>query len=504
MISSYIDGSGKRRTNKRSVVKSSAKSVRNSVRNSAKSVRNSVRNSAKKSAKKSAKGKGTDIMISNQGTNAIVKIEDIPKEPSYNIGREFWVSLRDHDFFGDKVQHIYMYSIVNDASVMKLRQDIVDACKRKQSGVGVWVHPKPIVVHVHSPGGSGYSMQLLISMYSLVNVPICSMVDGYSESAATAISIFAPYRVAASPFSWTLIHDYAVGIEGKREYFLEKIQSVENVRDFYKKLYLKHMKIDEKTLESVLRRDLLWDVDTCMKYGVYDRVLFYNDKKKKLLQLDPGHPLLKQTRPQPLFGSAPFQKSNWNYVSVTCDVECPKRLDEILSQGTVSELQPIVLRSPSILGSQTQVADAVECVDHYISYAIIPRILACQVPVYGIIDNVVDWWKFLPVFFCTHRYMYENTSIYSFLGYRKEFGVRLSDINENTIVMRTSLVNALTNNVACATTSGSTTNERTLLSPKGSKHVLTDVLDNMFDQFQTFSPNKCLAMGIVDEIVNIL
>jgi ClpP class serine protease len=83
--------------------------------------------------------------------------------------------------------------------IISIQEKLIDNQERKIT--------MSIVVHVHSPGGSGYSMQLLISMYSLVNVPICSMVDGYSASAATGISVLAPYRVAASQFSWTLIHD---------------------------------------------------------------------------------------------------------------------------------------------------------------------------------------------------------------------------------------------------------------------------------------------------------
>jgi ATP-dependent protease ClpP protease subunit len=47
-------------------------------------------------------------------------------------------------------------------------------------------------------------------------VPICTLVDNYSASAATILSINSPYRLV-SDYSLTLIHQYTVQLKGKRE-----------------------------------------------------------------------------------------------------------------------------------------------------------------------------------------------------------------------------------------------------------------------------------------------
>jgi ATP-dependent protease ClpP protease subunit len=473
------------------------------------------------------------------------------REPSFDVSKEFWKGLKDHEFFGDKVQHIYIYSTITIASAIKLRQDILKASTpdAPSSSDGIRVHPKPIVVHVHSRGGNVVPMQLLMSMYSLIRVPICSMVDGYAASAATAISILAPYRVAASPFSTTLIHDYMTfQLKNKREAMLADLDQLEGEWAFYKELLMSRMTIDKDALDAVMRRDLIWDVETCMKHGVYDRVLFYDAKHKNVLQVSRDHPLVtghrgggqvddddNGRRVDVEWTSSTAFNDNWNYVSVSCDVSCPMRLDEIIGRGSLQGLQPIVLRTPSVFVAKYQrrtreqqkrpkrkeeeeeeeeEGDMESCVDERISYAIIPRILACRAPVYGIVDSRVDWWKFLPVFFCTRRYMYDNTSISSFLAYQKAHGYRLSDINANTLVIRNGLVDALTCNVVSARRGGggggsvgvrerSVDGSRPILSHRGSKDVIREFLIDMFDKFQTLKPDTCMKLGIIDEVVRL-
>jgi hypothetical protein len=69
----------------------------------------------------------------------------------------FWRGLQDHEFFGPRVQHLYFYSDVNEESVLALRREVLAACQARKDGAGVWVSPPPIVIHVHSPGGSMHS-----------------------------------------------------------------------------------------------------------------------------------------------------------------------------------------------------------------------------------------------------------------------------------------------------------------------------------------------------------
>ena len=454
--------------------------------------------------------------------------------PIYSVSTEFWKSLQDEEFFGPRLKHVYFYGRVNEVSVTTLRSEIISSLgrTRAEGTTGAWIEPKPIIIHIHSRGGELTAGKWLASVYPQVSVPICAMVDGFAASAATLLSVSAPYRVAASPFSLTLIHDYKGGNYEKRESLLSRIKWLEHFRQRMKSMYRTHLTIDEKSLEEILTRDLWWDVNTALKFGVYDRVLFHestntqskNSKKVVTpdiendlselafnLKLSPSHPLHSKTARRSVssnttnkeFRDSYLFKTNWNHVSVTCDSQCPRRLDELLCQNSGADLKPIVLISPYLDIEKNENENNKDdnkmpvyvCTDPYISYAVIPRLLACrQVPIIGIIDNDLDWWKFIPIFFCTYRYMYNSACITSYLLYHTPKGYKFKDMIHNTLLKQRMLRAALTSKV----------DGKSLLSSTATPHgfgVLDSYLEDLFDKSQMISAEQCYDMGIIDEIV---
>ena len=381
--------------------------------------------------------------------------------------REFWDSLEDHEFFGDRVTHLYFYEVVNDMSVQQVRSSILEACKSVRSPDGVWRSPKPVLIHVNSPGGSMFSENWLFALFNQVQVPICVMVDGMSASAATALSVMAPYRVAASTFALTLIHDYAGFTYGTREDMLATTDHFERARQRYRNMYLRHTRIKPEELERLLRRDIWLDADTCKRYGIYDRVLFEKASSRRASRLP--------------FAEAAFIKRNWNTLYLKCNVSTPIQIDAILAEGRSSEVKPIVLVSPG----------EAECEDIYSSLAIIPRLLACRAagspPVYGIVDNELSWWQLLPILFCSRRYMYETAALRSDMAYFKEWGRRLADIVHNTDVLRKILHRAVVEN------NGSKSG--------GHSGSIPRLLVDLFDRTTYVDASRCRHLGLVDQVV---
>lgn len=373
----------------------------------------------------------------------------------------FWRGLQDHEFFGDKLQHIYFYSDVTDISVLGLRDKVLAACRSSQDTGGVWVSPKPILIHVHSHGGSMSAQSWLMSLFNQVHVPLCVMVDALSASAATALSVMSPFRVATQ-HSLSLLHDYTGGMYGKREELIARHSDTERHRELYKQLYLARSKITDAQLEALLRRDMWLDAATCLKYGIYDRVLHPNQDavvrrymaSSKMARMPAG---------------APFVKTNWNNVFTRCSSDFPESIDAILANNNGAK--PIVYITPS--GS---------CDDHMLSLAMIARIKSSQVPVFGVIDNIVSWWQVLPVLYCHRRYMYENAVVDSGMVYSYDWGVRVPDIVHNAGVMRGLISSAI--------------GERARPSPK--------FLADLFDRQQFITAAQCLDMGIVDEVVSLV
>ena len=113
----------------------------------------------------------------------------------------------DSDFFSDKGHHIYFYSGVNDESVSTLQNLLKEASKTKIIN-NISSPPKPIIIHLNSPGGSVLSMNLFNTIITTQRVPLCVIIEGLCASAATTLALLAPYRIIID-YSSYLIHDMA-------------------------------------------------------------------------------------------------------------------------------------------------------------------------------------------------------------------------------------------------------------------------------------------------------
>lgn len=377
----------------------------------------------------------------------------------------FWNALPDAEFFGPRVQHLYFYNDrVDDESVLLLRDQVLEACRSVQNEHGTWVDPLPIVVHVHSPGGSMGSMQWLLSLFNQVHVPICAMVDGISASAATALSVMAPFRVA-TPYSMSLLHDYAVrGMSGKREQLLEDVRSTEARWSMMRELYLARTRIPEPQLDALLRRDMWLDAPTCLRYGIYDRVI----RPDRAAEVRAYAASTAMPRLLPIATGA-FFKTNWNRVFATCDSYEPYAFDLLLHEA--SRARPVLYVTPG--------GNSYGDCDRLLPLSMIARIQSSPVPVIAVVDNAVDWWQMLPVLFCHKRFMYENATLDSGMVYERTWGMRLQDIVHNAKVMR-DLIRGVVKARATPT---------------------PELLKDMFDRTMTLSAADCLANGLVDAVV---
>jgi len=121
---------------------------------------------------------------------------------SYKVFSKF----TDDDFFSDKVEHIYFYSGINDESVNTLQQLLMDASKTKVNNSGVHISPKPICLHLNSPGGSVHTKDIYYTLIQSQRVPLCVITETLTASAATDLALLAPYRLIID-YSRYLIHD---------------------------------------------------------------------------------------------------------------------------------------------------------------------------------------------------------------------------------------------------------------------------------------------------------
>ena len=181
---------------------------------------------------------------------------------------------------GDKVtvrdNHIYYYGGVTTGNCLKLNLAIQDV-SRKLSLVRVdmGVDNLKIFLHINSFGGSVFAALSSIDTIMNCDYPIVSIIEGAAASAATLMSVVCHERVIR-PNAYMLIHQMSSGFWGKMEEIKDEFINLKKLSKKLKKIYKEHTKLNNKTsevkLNEILKRDLWWDSDECIKYGLVDRV----------------------------------------------------------------------------------------------------------------------------------------------------------------------------------------------------------------------------------------
>jgi len=181
---------------------------------------------------------------------------------------EFFEKLSDNDFFSNKLTHIYFNGRVDDKSVDKLIEDVRNANKTK---------PKPILIHINSRGGSVYDGMRFLSIFKISSVPIATIIDNYSFSSATFLSIHSPYRIMTKN-SFCLLHYYSIsGMNGfKRDKLFSKVNEFETYFNNICQMYLKKTKFKKEELDELLQHDLYLNYKYCLEKGIVDRIIDFH------------------------------------------------------------------------------------------------------------------------------------------------------------------------------------------------------------------------------------
>jgi len=157
--------------------------------------------------------------------------------------------------------------------------DIEKANKEIKTEAGAILSPKPILIHISSRGGNLSAGMRLLSIFEFNKVPIATIIDNYSCSAATFLSINSPYRLINN-FGFCVIHEYS--ISGKIDY---KKSELHNMIDKYDtffnsiiNIYKKRTKMKQDEIANLVQHDLMLDADFCLEKGIVDRIININKK----------------------------------------------------------------------------------------------------------------------------------------------------------------------------------------------------------------------------------
>lgn len=171
--------------------------------------------------------------------------------------------------------HIYFFSGVSKDSVYRLKECI---CKlndkfrdTKLKHPTVDVTPKPIYLHINSYGGGVFAAFAAIDFIQQSEIPVHTIIEGASASAATLMSVVGAKRYIR-PHASMLIHQLSSWFGGKLAEIEDDYKNVTQMHETIKEIYKKHTKIRDAELEDMLKHDLWWKADKCLDEGLVDEI----------------------------------------------------------------------------------------------------------------------------------------------------------------------------------------------------------------------------------------
>jgi ATP-dependent protease ClpP protease subunit len=423
----------------------------------------------------------------------------------YDKCRMVFDAFSDEDFYGPKATHIFFYGGVDKDNVQELRMKLqqaqgnagvarVDENKTNVEGSmvnsklsgNVKIKQKPIVLHLHSPGGVADFGITMMNFLNEIDAPMAVVVDGYACSAVTPILVAAPYRVMHD-FSFVLIHEGSVSIDESKnqDATFDVNQYLTHLDAEYNNVYRANTRIPNAELTDLVSRDKFLDAGTCKKWSVIDRVLSLDPKAARkrwdaALQANPElRPSVQNLRGNTFNHMFIYDGKDFNDKNVLNDkvseiLKVVRSMQQLMVQPDSVTVKPIVLHNNFNMTPNWRIFDLA---------TLMVRVNLLRTPIYGVIDSNIDIMTALPCIMSHRRYMYNNTKMTIRLTFEhRQFSKDYSyyhDIKHNTELIRLAVRKILSQHTRM---------------PK-------ELLDRLFEERIMLSAEDCLRYGLIDEII---
>jgi ATP-dependent protease ClpP protease subunit len=380
-----------------------------------------------------------------------------------NIDISVFKNMSDSDFFSNKLNHIYFNKNVDDESVNELIENIKEAHKDIKTTYGAILKPKPILIHISSYGGSVTAGMRLLSIFATSSIPIATIIDNYSCSAATFLSINSHYRLINN-YGFCLIHGYSVSLKTrtKEREFKNLFKQFDLYFSKIIEMYLNRTKFKEDELKELLQHDLLLDSNFCFEKGIVDRII---TMKKQTKQLNKNINIRE------------ILNINNNTIYISCN-DSIKELDKILFEDN---LAPVILKAKQEICSKKSHNNDTLVTTFFETLNFIPRILHIKSPIYAIIDGPISIDDLLPMLYCDHIYMFDYAFIIgNILNFYDKSSLLLSDNIKNTELLFNIIDNILKDNTK----------------------MTQENIDDIKNKFTIINSKDAKKMGLCNTIIN--
>jgi ATP-dependent protease ClpP protease subunit len=203
-------------------------------------------------------------------------VEDIDYEDENPFSFPNLFGKEDATVYLDQ-NHLFFRTEISENSVdlvkKLMRQYYTKIIKLQANRQCVKIVPKPLILHIYSPGGDVYAG---LSLHDFIiefakTIPVHTVVEGVAASAATMISVAGSKRYI-SPTSYMLIHQLSTFVGGNFEQIKDEFDNCNKLMDRIKQIYIECTTIPKKQLADILKHDLIFDSTECKKYGLVDEI----------------------------------------------------------------------------------------------------------------------------------------------------------------------------------------------------------------------------------------
>jgi len=168
---------------------------------------------------------------------------------------------------------IFYYTGIDKPNVLELNKHLHNLeAKHISEATRLGVDPAPIRVRLNSGGGLIVAGVAGMDNMRTLKVPVYTIIDGFCASAATFLSVVGKHRQMTRN-SFMLIHQLSTSFWGKYEEFEDEKKNLDLMMKMIKNIYREYTKIPEKKLDEILKRDLMLDANTCLKWRLVDEII---------------------------------------------------------------------------------------------------------------------------------------------------------------------------------------------------------------------------------------
>jgi|TARA_B110000285_G_C15037625_1_gene570174 ATP-dependent protease ClpP protease subunit len=168
--------------------------------------------------------------------------------------------------------HIYFYSEITIKSILDLTESIKNISNKLLVFNIQYNTNIEIYLHINSDGGDVFGVLSIINLIENNTININTIIEGNAASSATILAMTGKHR-QITQHSYMLIHNISSGFWGKMHEIEDEVKNLNLLTSDIKKLYRKYTNITAKQLDQLLKKDLLLDANTCLKYGFIDEII---------------------------------------------------------------------------------------------------------------------------------------------------------------------------------------------------------------------------------------